>query len=237
MLKEIIKSNPTLFTLWFYLYRKNRGVKIDFFTKETILCIDGYPRSGNTFCLFLIRKLWPDLKIVHHLHAIAAIKIAKQKNIPVFCLVRDPMNTLSSWHLKSHVLKNKALSIEKLDIAHLTALTNNYIVYNNFILKELLSSEIILFNDLIEHPTKIMLLINDTAIPREAKYDYNTLSFKVNKIKNQSFGAKDKMGSSLPNTEKEKAKEKIQGYLKNAENYKQADRIYQQILEKKAKVL
>lgn len=98
--KKIIKQNVFLYKLWFYLYRKNRGIKISFFGPETSLYVDGYPRSGNTFLVHLIKNIFPDISMVHHFHAVAPIKVALAKEIPTYILVRDPAEAVTSNYLK-----------------------------------------------------------------------------------------------------------------------------------------
>ena len=78
-MKKLLKSNTFLFKLWFHLYRKNRGRKPSYFNKNTKLYLDGYPRSGNTFAVSLIKGIYGKEFIVHHLHAIAPIKIPLKK--------------------------------------------------------------------------------------------------------------------------------------------------------------
>lgn len=102
MVKRIVKQNIFLYRLWFYLYRKNRGVKISFFGADTSLYVDGYPRSGNTFLVHLIKNIFPGINMVHHFHAIAPIKIALSRNIPTYILARAPSEAISSNYLKEY---------------------------------------------------------------------------------------------------------------------------------------
>ncbi len=101
-MKKIIKQNVFLYKLWFYLYRKNRGTKISFFSPETALYVDGYPRSGNTFLVHLIKNIFPDISMVHHFHAIAPIKIALARKLPVYILAREPAGAITSNYLREY---------------------------------------------------------------------------------------------------------------------------------------
>jgi len=106
-MKRLIKSNPFLFKLWFELYRKNRGIKKNYFNHKTKFLLDGYPRSGNTFAASLVKYIFGKEVFVHHFHAIAPIKIALRKDIPVYILIRDPKEAITSNYLKTFALKNK----------------------------------------------------------------------------------------------------------------------------------
>ena len=65
-----VKSNKITFYLWYRLYRKTRGVKINWFNKDTVFLIDGYPRSGNTFIQMLIKNVFGGIETVHLLHGV-----------------------------------------------------------------------------------------------------------------------------------------------------------------------
>lgn len=119
MLRNLIKSSPFLFFLWYHLWRKNRGVKIEYFNKQTVLYLDGYQRSGNTYSLHLIKTIWPSIKFIHHFHAIAPIKIALKKNLPVFILLRDPLNSISSRYLKELSFQGKEFDSRQIEISTL----------------------------------------------------------------------------------------------------------------------
>ena len=107
-MKRLIKSNPFLFKLWFELYRKNRGVEISYFNHKTKFLLDGYPRSGNTFAASLVKYIYGKDVFVHHFHAIAPIKIALRKDIPVFILIRDPKEAITSYYLKMIISKKNS---------------------------------------------------------------------------------------------------------------------------------
>ena len=49
---------------------------------------------------------------MHHLHATAPIKIALKKKIPVFILVRDPKEAITSYYLKTYSLNHEIIPKE-----------------------------------------------------------------------------------------------------------------------------
>jgi len=62
----------------------------------TDICIDGYPRSANSFSVRMFRKANPEAVIAHHTHAIANIKKAIDCGIPVIVLIRNPEQSVVS---------------------------------------------------------------------------------------------------------------------------------------------
>ena len=159
-LKKLIRLNPLLFSVWYHLYRKHRGVPIKFFSTSTKLYLDGYPRSGNTYSLHLITTLWPDLSFVHHFHAIAPIKIALKKKIPVFILVRDPMNAIASWYLKKLTFKGLDFNSKNIDVSILKGLASDYHVYYQWVLEHRARLELIPFEELVRNQNSVLKRIN-----------------------------------------------------------------------------
>jgi hypothetical protein len=182
-------------------------VPIGFFSTATLLYIDGYPRSGNTFAQFLIKKVWPNLETVHHFHAVAAIKIALRRNIPTFILVRDPLNAVASNYLKYHVLKNREIP-SRPDVGLLNRFTSDYIAYYRYVERNRDALTVVPFGKLVQVPESVMMQIND-VLPDKKRVMENDLVTLVGEIKNAEFGARDKMGSSRPNPAKEMAKAEI----------------------------
>jgi hypothetical protein len=66
----------------------------------TAICIEGYPRSANSVAVRLFRRA-NNVHIAHHTHAVANVRVALQNNIPVLCLIRDPLEAISSNLVRS----------------------------------------------------------------------------------------------------------------------------------------
>jgi len=158
-MKRLIKSNPFLFKLWFELYRKNRGVEISYFNHKTKFLLDGYPRSGNTFAASLVKYIYGKDVFVHHFHAIAPIKIALRKDIPVFILIRDPKEAITSNYLKTFALKHKEIPKE-VDKTLLNNLIIEYSNYYKFVYEQGNKINIIIFKDFISKPEIFLSKIN-----------------------------------------------------------------------------
>ncbi|MEH6587161.1 MAG: hypothetical protein V7720_11400 [Halioglobus sp.] len=60
------------------------------------ICIEGFPRSGNTFLVAALQHWNPGLKIDHHSHLASNIKVAVKNKIPAVVLVREPLEAVSS---------------------------------------------------------------------------------------------------------------------------------------------
>tara|TARA_B100000963_G_scaffold336798_1_gene332182 strand:+ start:11507 stop:12187 length:681 start_codon:yes stop_codon:yes gene_type:complete len=60
------------------------------------IVIEGFWRCANHFAVFAFMNSKKNIKIAHHFHAPAQIKIAIKKNIPSLILIRDPLNSIAS---------------------------------------------------------------------------------------------------------------------------------------------
>lgn len=95
-LKRLIKTEPALY-YWVCLYRR-RVLRQDIRLAgpNTRLCIEGYPSSGNTFAISVVRQAWPGLSVASHRHCIAAVRRALQLSVPTIVLLRQPEEAISS---------------------------------------------------------------------------------------------------------------------------------------------
>ena len=72
--------------------------------KDTSICIEGFPRSANTF-LALFFSYWnPELKTAHHLHLPLQIKVSARYNIPAIVVIRHPLDAISSLMVRESFL-------------------------------------------------------------------------------------------------------------------------------------
>lgn len=65
-------------------------------TEATELCIEGYPRSGNSFAFNAFRMWNPDVTVARHLHLPLQLTRAVKSNIPCIVLIRQPEESISS---------------------------------------------------------------------------------------------------------------------------------------------
>lgn len=223
-MKKLLKSNIFLFKLWFHFYRKKRGVKPRYFNKNTKFYLDGYPRSGNTFALSLIKGVFGEEVFVGHLHAIAPIKIALKKNISVFILVWCPEEAITSYYLKTYALNHTKIP-EKINHNLLSKLTIEYSDYYKFVIEKKQNFEIIFFNDLVSAPHNFMDKINNLVFNN--KFELNSIN--LNELISNYSGAKDTLGSSKPNKVKEKIKKDLKAVLFELKEYQRAKSLYNKI--------
>ncbi len=67
-------------------------------TPSTGLVVEGFPRSGNTFCAEAFRVVSDGrYEIVSHVHHVAQVKSAVKLGIPTIVVIREPVACLASY--------------------------------------------------------------------------------------------------------------------------------------------
>lgn len=93
----LVKRSPWLYKAQYYvrqLFGASNRLKLA--GKGVDLCVEGYPSSGNSFAVTLLRELNPSVRVSSHFHSVANVKLAMKHDIPVVILLRKPSDTLTS---------------------------------------------------------------------------------------------------------------------------------------------
>jgi len=97
--------------LLYWLFYFHRDLSASWVSRKTNICIEGFPRSGNTFAVGLFRLStgidggldWPGLKrgraICSHTHVAMLVVRAARLGVPCIAVIREPIATLTSWIL------------------------------------------------------------------------------------------------------------------------------------------
>lgn len=221
-MKSLLKTQPVLFKIWYHLYRKHKGVKINYFNSKTKFLLDGYPRSGNTFFTGLSKSIFGKEEFIHHFHAIAPIKMALKRNLPCFILVREPQEAITSWYLKTHALKKVKLSTHT-NISLLKKLASDYRKYYDFVDRNFEHLHVLVFEEVISEPEKVLHLINEKVFNHKRIISKDSIDHFIH---NEYKGATDILGSSKPNETKEKLKKKLKQELLKLDEYPKCIEVY-----------
>ena len=84
-------------TPWLYRPAKHladRHAKGKLCDATTDLCIEGYQSSGNSFSFGILRHASSKLRIAHHCHSVANLRLALDYGVPTVCLIRDPKSAI-----------------------------------------------------------------------------------------------------------------------------------------------
>lgn len=82
--------------LLFPLRALDRGFLRRAVRRSTKVCIEGYPRSANSYTLLAFRRWNPGLRVANHLHTPLQITRAAKLGIPCAVLIRAPVDAVAS---------------------------------------------------------------------------------------------------------------------------------------------
>ena len=88
--RQQLKCVPGLLALRFNLFRTETPLLV---SRSTRVCIDGFPRSGNSFAVMSVAWHLELLgkHVAHHTHSIVNLDRAIAHRVPVFVPVREPI--------------------------------------------------------------------------------------------------------------------------------------------------
>ena len=203
---------------------------------KTDIVVEGYPRSGNTFCVALLYYLEPKLKIARHRHELGHLKYAIKLKKPIVCVVRNPLDSIISLHIR-----------EKLSISFCI---EYYIKFHKYLYENRNYIYIIDFNLLIKEPTEVIKNINkatslqlaEVVITEHATEDIKKI-VKDMELKESEFLGLDSTNIrsshiAIPTKERNEYKQKIikNLNLKKYENkINKANKLFNSLLEEKVK--
>lgn len=222
--RSIIKSNRIIIKYFLLL----RGKKSFLVNSNTALCIEGFPRSANSFIHQSLKILLPDVKTGHHTHCIANIKIAFKKKVPVYILIRNPIEALSSFILRMIWIKKRG-SFIKYSYYGIT----DYKYFYKFVLDNLDKVEIICFNEIIKNPKQILeKIVKKLNLNLDVFKNTNISDFEDKALSNITKA--DFRVSSKPDKRKSIYKNKIKFYLNDnhKNSLKELDKIYELVTSK-----
>ncbi len=195
----------------------------DFISSEgTQLVIEAYARSGNTHFVTLMRHQLREnnrdiLSIAHHTHRIENLQLAILHNIPAVIIVRNPLDSISSFYL----FNDKRVSIEKLafrwrEFYNFVRKNIDYFLIINF--KTLISEPNSVFQSLKEYSGIDIPLIDDFD---KAQNDVRNINLERSKGKRDNKNHILKMAT--PSERREKLKKEIiddvEGIIKDLHLY------------------
>jgi len=206
-------GNYLMFLPVFRVFRQ-RYPKIT--SKDTDVCIDGFPRSGNTYFVSAFLS-WNDaLSVSHHTHLAGSVMFALKRDIPTVVLIRRPEDVLPSvlvWD----------------DLLSTTIALASYIHFYRALWKYRNKFLILCFDDVTKEPDNCVQKINQRFNRRFKSVEFSAeedekirARLKKVDIRHSRAGA----NSSLPNTGKSQLKKKYLASLLDNPLHHYANRLF-----------
>ena len=202
------------------IFKKMKGRYPHYALEDSQICIEGFPRSGNTFIVATIQRWNPGIKISHHSHLASNVKYAVDHNIPTIVLIREPLEAVSSAIVWDGKLK-AAIGLR------------GYLSFYRSLLPCLSQVMVLDFSDFTKHPDRVVQEINRKF---GLRLGWKTYDVKEQKAIRRYLNGHDERSSrgltsaSLPNNEKNDLKLSIKAKLVKNRMLKVATGIYGDVL-------
>lgn len=224
-LRLLIKRHPLVYKLAKRLRDPNAHERLC--SKDTDLCLEGYPSSANSFTRCLLLHLDPRLNIASHCHSIANIKIALKYGIPTVILIRNPKDVISSRMARLHPeLDDDVPTSKVLDEKMLM-----YIAFYEFVLKNIDKLLVLSFEEVVKDTEKSVSKISEAA---RIRFNYDDLDIVKSRVfaamEDWTMNHSDSERIALPTKRRESKKEKLKGKVEAAKYYEKTSAIYQNIM-------
>ena len=115
---------------------------------STEICIEGFPRSGNTYFVSAFMMWNKTTQVAHHSHLAGSVKNALERGVPTVLLIRDPAECVAS------VLAWDGLLTVTMALA-------SYVHFHRQLWKHKERCLVLCFEDVVQQPGACIKLIND----------------------------------------------------------------------------
>lgn len=145
-IRRYIKATPSIYIK----IAKNLEDEAVHATLDTDLVIEGFQRSGNTYCWFLVKEIVQKrAKIAHHTHSVSSLKLAKRFKLPTIVIIRAPLDSLVS----ATIYRTGGINSKHIH-RHVKYMIDDYYSFYNFLRQDLGRDNLLIydFQALIKEP-------------------------------------------------------------------------------------
>jgi hypothetical protein len=221
-----LRNNYFLFSLNLVLKGKTKYLKY-LPTKNTECCLEGFPSSANSYSYNLIKHAFPNLKISHHTHSLAAVKYSLDVNIKTIIIFRHPKDCVSS--ILSRRYFSKELSLLMVD-----RYLYQYINFYDYIIKTKKPVLLFSFNQITNEPKKFLQDCSD-FLGRDLKIsEFEKFDKKIKAEMEKWYLKYDTMndGIPLPGHQRDVDRADLISAIKSNQFYPRAEIAYQALSQK-----
>jgi hypothetical protein len=222
-LELYVRNNHKLFKTFTSLF----NIKNSLVNDNTDICVDGFPRSANSYTTYFVKVANKKLNVAHHTHSPINIKLALKKDVPMLILIRKPLPAISSLILKMETDKNLhfTLFIEYAFIRYKT--------YYNYVIKNHSNIIILNFEEFTKKPSLILKELDNLRLVKESLNAY-ILHKKALQLLREEEKKLDREhnSTSIPDKKRKQDKREIKRYLKKYYNkdLRSLNRLYDKVI-------
>ena len=186
------------------------------------ICIEGFPRSANSYAVVAFRLANPQVKIAHHLHVPAQLLQAVKWKIPAVLLIRDPLEAVASFMVFQHS-QNADLYLK------------TYIRFYKTLQKVLPFLVIVNFDSVIHHFNELIVKVNakftTNFVPLDDQAAREEEIFARLKKVNDRFFKGQWHKSMYPDETRRELKARARQLVEQSPYYSQAKQYYEWLLK------
>ena len=142
------KSNYFLYAI--NLLIKGRKKYLTYLPNRTTdCCLEGYPSSANSYSFNLLRNTYPNIRIAHHTHSLAAVKYSLKHRIKTIIIFRHPLDCVASILSRRYFSESKRTLFVDLFLYQ-------YIDFYRYILQTNEPLMLCSFNEVVKEPSSFL---------------------------------------------------------------------------------
>ena len=217
-LKQYLRKNEFFYRN--YIRRANPNKRYP--SSTTKITIEGYPRSANTFSVYLAAELIDRSRIASHIHNIACLKASKKRNIPTIILVRSPQASVISWMQKNRIESSSKRAAR--------IYLNQWSEFYTFVIKNLPDAKIVIFDNVTMNPSGFLRLMANLMGNQLNNTDAKALTQKaIDKLENKE-SQKPWHASSLPKQDRAVDKKAYMRLIEDMSELSRARELYTKLV-------
>jgi len=216
-------NNPLYLYYFKFFVDKHKEL---FINQNTDIIVEGFPRSGNSFLVFYLKKISKNkINIASHTHHPAHVMKGYKEKKTIIIVIREPIDAVVSLF----IFYKKKIKFE--------LLIDEYISFYNRIFKYKDEFIILNFETIIKNPKKVINIINSKNKKKRLNYSLIKKNVIFNLLKVHSkkkFNIVDKYQNSLLQKEYKNEKKAIKKLLfkeVSQEKIKQSRKLYKNFLK------
>lgn len=214
-------ANAANYRLAFPLFKlfKQRFPRLP--SEKTEICIEGFPRSGNSWFVSVFQYWNKGVSVAHHSHLAGSLKYAIDRGCPAVVLIRKPEDAVAS-----------ALAWDGLLDVNVALMS--YLSFYNSLWKERNRLVVLKFEDVVSHPDRCIASINSRC---SKAFNFTGFTSEVDEAIRQQLkkvnrqNQRNDSNTSLPNAAREAAKQSYIELAKGSRFYPACLKLYSEYVE------
>ena len=224
--KLFLKGNPLIYPLYLLTTqwsKKHVTISSRLCMPWHDLVLEGYQRSANSFAFNLVNRFYPEIRVVHHSHSIATLRIACAFKLPIIVLIRDPIEAVGSSVVRSGKSPRYLVS--------------SYIWFYTYVSRIKGKLTLVSFETVTGNPSVLLRVVSELTGAKEKEIEKHELQLAIEEAFQSLPDLEESKGRSdyyravaVPNAKKEAEKKKVKDLVRSDKRISEALDLYNDLL-------